>query len=39
MGGDQDIADGSSFDLDGTANAQVTVQVQQNKPIYVEPCH
>jgi hypothetical protein len=39
MGGDQEIADGSSFDLDGTVNAQVAVQVLQNKPVYVEPCH
>ena len=39
LGAEVDIADGGAGDVDGTANGRVSLRVEQDDPVYVEPCH
>jgi hypothetical protein len=39
LGGEENIPDGSAWDLDGTTNGRVAVSVNRDQAIYVERCH
>ena len=38
LGNQASIYDGSGYDLDGVTNGYVSIRVEQDAPLYVEPC-
>ena len=39
LGGEEEIPDGSPWDLDGATDSRITVRINQNQASYIEPCH